>query len=372
MSLTGAAPKINIVKTVVLDTNELTRNYMLTGLKYQLIETMGHTTWLDFRIPRVVLEELIANHERAVTAAKTKLDKLNRERRMLGLAGLAEPADSLDYRAYVEERLDERLGISVLEWPITAHSDLVARAVRRRRPFNERGDGYRDALVWADVARLAGAGQDVALVSADRAFAGPDGALAAQLAAEVAELPGSVELVSNFGQWLIKELPWHKIADLESAIQQAASSQFVDYYLHSDFQEDLAPDIQALGFSAPPYSVVIDEVQWDGSLTNLGGSTDQGDGGLLEFELGQEVSFYGVFPVEIQAEEGWSVSEPDLLHRVEVEGVVDMTLRVAVLFGGEFGLVVDELSWLRADGTAPGPSTRDLLDPRQMRFPEMG
>ena len=49
------------VKTVVLDANELSRDWMCTGLKYQLLEHIFHASWLNVYVPAVVLEELIAN-----------------------------------------------------------------------------------------------------------------------------------------------------------------------------------------------------------------------------------------------------------------------------------------------------------------------
>lgn len=49
-----------------------------------------------------------------------------------------------------------------------------------------------------------------------------------------------------------------------------------------------------------------------------------------------------------------------------------MILRVAVLFGDEFGFTVDALSWRRADGSGPGmPVEMDqpVTDPDQLSLP---
>lgn len=43
-----------------------------------------------------------------------------------------------------------------------------------------------------------------------------------------------------------------------------------------------------------------------------------------------------------------------------------MILRVAVLWGGEFGFSIEELSWRRADGSGPGvPWSHPELSPNQ-------
>ena len=132
------------------------------------------------------------------------------------LASHPSPATGMawNYRKYVEERFDERLSFTVLPWPQTAHQDLAMRAVNRTPPFNEKGTGYRDSLVWADVVELARSGHDVALVSMDKAFEGNPGELAPALQAEVDPLEGSVELVRDFSSWLIAALPWKSVRTL--------------------------------------------------------------------------------------------------------------------------------------------------------------
>ena len=53
-------------------------------------------------------------------------------------------------------------------------------------------------------------------------------------------------------------------------------------------------------------------------------------------------------------------------NRVRVEGEVDMVVRVAVLFGDEFGFSVDELSWRRADDSGPGSPLYWAHSPNQL------
>lgn len=49
----------------------------------------------------------------------------------------------------------KRLGIEVVGIPEIPHLALVERAVSRRKPCDEKGDGYRDALNWLTVLAFA-------------------------------------------------------------------------------------------------------------------------------------------------------------------------------------------------------------------------
>ena len=174
------------MKTVVLDAAELSRDFLCRGLKYQLLEHTDYPEWLSVKVPASVFEEVVANHTRKAEAAKQALEKLNAERNRLGL-GRFQPTDPPAdfYREFLADRFDRQLGVEILPWPTMCHEDLVSRAVARTAPFDEKGGGYQDSLVWASVLELAEQGHDIALVSADRAFANADDKLRAVLVAEV-------------------------------------------------------------------------------------------------------------------------------------------------------------------------------------------
>lgn len=248
---------------IVLDTNAFTRDWLVTGLKFELLEHLGSIDYgppFTVCVPAVAFEELIANHGRAVAAAEGALINLQKERRDLGLGPVVPETRAFDYPRYLAERFDERLGFTILPLPTTAHEELVRRAVNRVAPFDKDGDGYRDALIWATVVDLAQSSGRVALVSADRAFAGPDGQLAPELLAEIEPLAGSVELVRDFKSWLLGLLPWTAVPDLETAVTLSRAADFEDYYLKSDFQDDLSPTFEDLGFNRSPFNFRVEEV----------------------------------------------------------------------------------------------------------------
>lgn len=348
---------ITAMTTLLLDANAFTRDWLMKGLAFQLFEHMVGAR-LSVLIPAVVFEELIANHGREVERTGDSLASLSKERRGLGLGPVTADPSAFDYRAYVEERFDERLAFGVLPWPTVSHQDLVARAVSRTPPFDSKGGGYRDALIWSDVVQLARAGHDVAFVSSDKGFLGQNGQLAAALKAEIEPLDGSVELVCDLKQWLLEGLPWRHIGDLAAALTLLRTEEFEEWLLQSDFQDYLEPDVTALGFSRSPYRLRIEEVSWSGAGPDaVDGSTngDENDLTLVQYDLHETVSFWGQFPEGVEIEPGWKAQLIESSRLVEVEGTIDMVLRVAVLYPGEFtSFDIEELSWRRADGSGAG------------------
>lgn len=345
------------MKAVVLDTNELMRDWTLRGLKYQLIEHMFHTTWCDFYVPQVVVEELVANHQRVVAHHLEVGARRARDADRMGLTQGSPDRLEFDYREYLLDRFDNRLAFTVLPWPRVSHDQLVRRAVGRIRPFGADGGGYRDALVWQDALDLARQGRDVALVSCDSAFSDKQGLLAPELRSEVDSLEGSVELVRDFSNWLIAQVPWKTVDSLTTAVRHSRASEFYDWYVKSDFQAELDPPIEAIGFDIAPYSIEIAEVDWDGDFIPIDDTTATAtaDGLTLSwYDIGQSITFVAQFPSGVEFGNQWQVSSPDGQGRVRVEGTVEMILRVAVLFGGEFGFSVEGLSWRRRDGTGQG------------------
>ncbi|KRE63556.1 PIN domain-containing protein [Nostocoides sp. Soil756] len=344
------------MKSVVLDATQLTRDYMCRGLPYQLIQHMLHSTWVDVYVPASVFEETVANFAHATREANSALERLNRSQRLLGLPAYAAVAydTSFDYRSYLAERFDEQLGITVLPWPKVDHEDLVRRAVERRPPFDAKGGGYRDSLVWADVVNMAARGFDVALVSHDKAFAGPGGGLARELAEEVRGLAGAVELVIDFGAWLVDHLPW-KETDLRSAVGRSRDEDFCHYYLQSDLQNELEPAVEELGFTASPLQCNITSVEWGGELASVEAAEGPDGMVLVKYDLSQDVAFEATFLEGFVPEQAWNISEVHGFRGVRVNGVIPMIARVAVLFGDpEFGFTIEDLSWRRVDGRGRG------------------
>ena len=137
------------------------------------VEILGYNLY----VPQLVIEEVVARFERAfdsdVNRIKNALDDLSRR---LG-KDFQSPIDTLDRQdesnlfRHRLEALFDTANCSVLDYPSVSHEELTKRAMQRIRPFNESGSGYRDALIWESVLRLALETSDtVVLLSNDNAF----------------------------------------------------------------------------------------------------------------------------------------------------------------------------------------------------------
>jgi hypothetical protein len=225
------------VKSLVLDATELRKDWLCAGLKFQLLGRMIHQTSISVYVPASVLEEVVAHHGRATEEASKKLETVAKELGSLGLGAVRMESVEFDYREYLAERFDEVLAITVLPWPHISHRELVARVVSRTPPFDQRGSGYRDSIVWASAVELARSGQDVVLVSEDKIFAGQDGKLAQSLKAEIAETRGGIELVRDLGGWLLAQLPWRS-ANLGEAVAVSRDQEFWEFYISPTCREN--------------------------------------------------------------------------------------------------------------------------------------
>ena len=168
---------------VVLDANAVVQNYPFEGVRWK-----GFLTRVKSGEVRIVIPEF-AFLEAAAVVAKNQDDLLGSIQKMLrwwvtprrsGLEGvlgslrLARPLSQREFRDVIRG-----LGIEILRLPSPAHELVVRRAIQRKRPFNYRGGGYRDTLIWMFVLELFIANDtrdQIVFVSADRAaFAAKDG-----------------------------------------------------------------------------------------------------------------------------------------------------------------------------------------------------
>lgn len=136
--------------------------------------------------------------------------RANDAARALGaFADVAGP--SVDIGMLVAREMD-RLRSDVLavrgdlrEIPDVPLASLAQRAIERRPPFDEKGSGFRDSLIWETAIQLASGGEIVVLVSGDRRGFGTAQGLDARLAEEARRRcasPACVELVGSLSEAL--------------------------------------------------------------------------------------------------------------------------------------------------------------------------
>ena len=164
---------------IVLDTTVLTGDKQFSHSFWRLVGSRPKRWGLRIAVPWAVAQEAIANRRRDFEKV---LASLNGALADVGRQGIRVAApDAVDllqheidgYEEWFTKKL-KALRIDILPIPVDfTHAEAVDRAVQRRRPCDDKGDGYRDTLNWISVLRIAENNPDdeVIWVSNDSDFA---------------------------------------------------------------------------------------------------------------------------------------------------------------------------------------------------------
>ena len=172
---------------VVLDANIIIAEGFGQSAAFSFLLSSSSAVGHTIDIPALVIEEVVASFKREIERETSQTEKgLGKIVRLLAkplqspIADLDIEDETILFHDRMKSKLDES-DCAILDYPDTTHEELVKRAVARRRPFDTKGSGYRDALVWESLLNLATSVSDpVVLLSADKDF-GEEGKLCADL-----------------------------------------------------------------------------------------------------------------------------------------------------------------------------------------------
>ena len=157
---------------VVLDANIIVADPWLAGADFRWLSTAVDFAGWTLCVPRLALDEAVNKYQERLAVADRDVAKAEQElAKLLGQPdGTSARVDRTPqvskYKAHLLTRLRE-MSARVLPYPRITHRELVKRALARRKPFNEKGAGYRDALIWQTVLALVDGKQLVAFISND-------------------------------------------------------------------------------------------------------------------------------------------------------------------------------------------------------------
>jgi hypothetical protein len=169
-----------VSQCVVVDTNALWDDLRLTGIAWQVLAAATGDNPTCLRFCSTVLDEAKAKFtERANTEIKRLADET---RKYLPDSALLDPvlemlkAGITSFEHYLADRILEGLKAGILPYPEdVTHAEMTARALGRVPPFDQKGDGYRDSLIWlAALAEAESLKAELILVSNDNAFKNPE------------------------------------------------------------------------------------------------------------------------------------------------------------------------------------------------------
>lgn len=143
---------------VVLDTNIIFSDFHLKGAKIKNLCESVKSTGDSVYIPAVVVDESINKYREKAQECKLKIDRsISDFKRLTGKevedSPISDEFISIEAKEYAEnfKKQLRKLEIKIIPYPSTSHKELVKRDLARKKPFQESGKGYRDALIWESV-----------------------------------------------------------------------------------------------------------------------------------------------------------------------------------------------------------------------------
>lgn len=146
---------------IVLDSNVIIADYWLRSSSFMLLRAYLKKAGKSLVMPQIVFEEVI-NH-RGEELSQAKLEIRDTQRKLSRLFRSAEPTFKRFFEIAKKERDDpyegfladelNKMGAEILDYKDIPHKAIVARDLKRARPFQQSGKGYRDALLWETVLR---------------------------------------------------------------------------------------------------------------------------------------------------------------------------------------------------------------------------
>lgn len=139
---------------VILDTNIFCTDYRMESTGFKVFFSGLHALDIGAYIPAVVYQEVLNKYSEVLNE---HIDEINKSaHHFQRLTGIIINKD-ISLKSCIDEykeHFDKKLlinGIKQLSYPSTPHEKLVHRELSRKRPFNPKGTGYRDALIWESV-----------------------------------------------------------------------------------------------------------------------------------------------------------------------------------------------------------------------------
>jgi hypothetical protein len=258
---------------VVVDTSVLrqVKGNLARG-DWPVLRAAGRLGLLAFRVPAVVLQELVDHHRRdllQIAELERKLERLRsdvldrpdedsapqRSERRLDEGSITRQCSGYadDVRAWFDE-----VG-SVLDDPAVPHRELVDRILARRRPFAGGEAGYRDALIWYSSLECATSAPVILLTANTKDFATEDDGvykLADDLVADLATNglpPECITLLTSTSELLQAVLPEWDDQGVRAAWLAFLTSDGGARAIDQRLNERLGCELAAPPADAPPW-----------------------------------------------------------------------------------------------------------------------
>jgi hypothetical protein len=141
---------------VLLDTNVFVNDFWMRGNEFNIFLNNYHACVDVFLLPKVINDEIINQYLKKTEEVKKNAVKSFRNINMYS-------RDKIDFDLIVNEKISyseyvkfvdqniKKFDCTVVEYPSINHQTIAQKAMKRKKPFKEKGDGYCDALIWENI-----------------------------------------------------------------------------------------------------------------------------------------------------------------------------------------------------------------------------
>jgi hypothetical protein len=172
---------------VLLDTNIYLADLTFSTPRFQALKSYLSMTNSKLLVPKVVEEEINRNLREAASNEEQKILKLHSSR--LGLIDSPPKSKDISRALFAELKkniLNKKTFVS-LDYDNVSLQELIYMATLKSRPFNEKGRGFLDAVIWKSfVSYLSDTDYDAAFISNDKDAFGTDEELPSAFTEELA------------------------------------------------------------------------------------------------------------------------------------------------------------------------------------------
>lgn len=153
---------------IVLDSNIIRSNWYLSGANMTVIEKLIKLNVCKLVVPDIVVLEVNNLFRKEVNKAIREVNSLKTILTELSLSVSCPDTEEIcgKYRDRLNERLDN-LKVQRLTYSSIPQDKIVARAISSRRPFQEGGKGYKDAIIWENILSVAGSDDETFVITND-------------------------------------------------------------------------------------------------------------------------------------------------------------------------------------------------------------
>jgi hypothetical protein len=148
-------------KFIVLDANVFIADYWLRSPSFVLLRDFLKKTSATLVVPKVVFEEVVNHQKEDLDRVKSDVRRALRDAGRLirnfktqedSVKAISKKSSEDPYEKFLSSEL-AGLKSRVPDYNEIPHADVVRRDLRRQKPFQESGKGYRDTLLWETILR---------------------------------------------------------------------------------------------------------------------------------------------------------------------------------------------------------------------------